>query len=269
MHKVIKIAVATAMLSAAILKCYGEVRSPRVDPGDRAARATAAAVVGFETGFSAWLLTGFLPRPTWLATICCFAIYASTAAYKLFAGEDRCDCFGPLSPHPLVMVVIDLAMLAALVRFPPTRRCQGALDHAGRRGRFMIAASAAVWVAIFSSIFFDNLVISHGIRFYSNREWLGKCCPLLGFISSNSNLYKNEWNLIFFRRTCPTCRRFIEKELLAPSPVPSVFVEITPDRHAEPPEDLKGKEYATFTGTEHWRVEFPQKIHIKDCNVAE
>jgi hypothetical protein len=81
-------------------------------------RLSLAASV-FELFLGVWLIAGIFPTTVRRVALVCFLGFAGVALFKAIRGEVSCGCFGGIAVAPWLVFVLDVAIVSALLRFPP------------------------------------------------------------------------------------------------------------------------------------------------------
>lgn len=106
------------LLLAGSLKAIAHI----ADPFDPPALETASQV-SWEWLLGLLLVLGLMPRFTWLAAVCTFAVFVAIAGQAWLSGDESCGCYGSFHVPPAITLAIDLALIIALLlSFPPAPR---------------------------------------------------------------------------------------------------------------------------------------------------
>ena len=165
-YAVVRLTIAVLLLTAAALKAHQLMTEPFLGDGLFHARWFLIAVVEFELFFGLWLLSSFLPSPswrragrdklpspfgrgaggegslpgqatvaegrlTWLAALACFSIFACYSLYEAISGAASCGCFGSVELNPWYTFTLDVAVFASLLLWRPSTSVP--LRASGRR----------------------------------------------------------------------------------------------------------------------------------------
>ncbi len=122
--RVLRVALGSLLLTAAVLKGYQLATGPVAEAGLLTSRWFLVLVVEFESILGVWLLASKrFPRLTWMVTIGCFGIFTGVSLHEAACGQPNCGCFGKLLVPPQATFVLDLGIVAALYYgAPPTRQ---------------------------------------------------------------------------------------------------------------------------------------------------
>ena len=214
--------VAGAMLVVACaMKYYAGVVPPLPLDAGLAAPAVAA-VIGAEAFLGTWLLFGIRPRMAWYAATGCFAVFLALALRKVLSGSASCGCFGRVEVNPWFTVVLDGALLSALLAFRPARKqVVGAgrpahgvallalLGFAGLvAGSFAWAHQRAVAVTAAAARVANDgaLSVYGGVTVLEPAHWIGKPFPLLKHVDVGQQLSRGKWLVLIYHHDCTMCR---------------------------------------------------------------
>jgi hypothetical protein len=107
------------LLAAASAKLFGWNYQPVSETAWLAIPAVRMAAVVLESLMGLWLLTGFAPIRSWLASLGVFTFFAGVSAYSGWRGVASCGCFGAIQVSPWITFGLDIAVLLALSVFRP------------------------------------------------------------------------------------------------------------------------------------------------------
>jgi hypothetical protein len=151
--------IAFVLLLAACMKIYAMTRASwemSLSP-----RLLDLALIEFELLISALLLMNTRPTLSWGLALSAFTIFTGVSAKSAAAGAKACGCFGPAAVDPRIMVVIDLAIVIALIVTGPRKPRSSA---SGRPRRILAAGMAlmllGIGVTIYSAIPRRGLIAS-------------------------------------------------------------------------------------------------------------
>jgi hypothetical protein len=187
-------------------------------------------VVEFELLFGIWLLFGLLPRLTWLATVGCFAMFASVSAYKTFLGEVSCGCWGTVEIDPKYTLVFDIALLGTLLWARPTgfslcsrnmwaeglQLSQKWKSVASVLGLWILMAIPATY-AMLSVKTFDvselgEVFIGVDARktiTLTPEKWANSDFALLDYTDVKDRLSRGVWLVLLHTHTCSSCQESV------------------------------------------------------------
>ncbi|MGO9110686.1 MAG: MauE/DoxX family redox-associated membrane protein [Thermoguttaceae bacterium] len=233
-YDVVRIASALLLLVAATLKAYQLATEPVLGTGILESRWFLMATVQFELLLGVWLLSGLLPRLTWLAALACFSAFACVSLYKALSGYTTCGCFGKVEVSPWHTAILDVFVVLSLLCFRPNAPkplCNiGSKQLAGRVfGVSLISLCVGVlaWYAMtapgIATIFEDGIILGDGdLVILDPQNWAGKRFPLLRYIDDCSTsgsvsapplrerLAEGEWFVVLYREGCPRCREILD-----------------------------------------------------------
>ncbi|MDR3110052.1 MAG: hypothetical protein LBU65_10275, partial [Planctomycetaceae bacterium] len=102
------------LLTAATFKAWQLATVSVLGEGLLHSRLLNVLVVEFEIFFSFWLITGLLPKLTWLASIVLFSAFTIVSLLKAVTGETSCGCFGNVTVNPWITALFDLCVVGLL-----------------------------------------------------------------------------------------------------------------------------------------------------------
>jgi hypothetical protein len=166
-----------------------------------------ALAVGFASGVCGWVVR--------LVGLFSFAAFSTVAVYHLWSGDGSCGCFGAVSVSPLAMLLFNIAVTAYLWRWTPGF-CHRVAASCLRSGLGVFAAiMIAGAIMLFVPTARDALVA--GVAAYNRtpvtidpEEWLARKCPIISSIETPVNISSGRWTVVFYRRNCKHCRRFLD-----------------------------------------------------------
>jgi len=285
-YDALRIVMALLLLGAAGLKAHQLVTEPVLGTGFFESRWLLITVVEFELFFGLWLVSGLLPRLTWLAAVGCFSVFASVALFKALSGAASCGCFGRLPVNPWYTASLDGMVLASLLFWRP----RVAIPPGGRSKRFRLRAGllCAAWLiagvaAAFRMGTAETALLSDAGQVLADGKivllcpetWMGKRLPLLPYIDVGDELSRGEWLVVFHRRDCPKCRaalpsyvRLAGEWSRRPGAPRVAFVEI-PQR-GEPLSSARSALVVAgrLSAAKEWYVETPLAVTLNSGNVG-
>lgn len=206
------------LLTAAGLKAYALAAKPILGAGLFDSRWLLIGVVEFEFFFGLWLLSGILPKPTWLVALGCFALFACASVYKAVLGYTDCACFGRVPVSPWYMAAIDLTVVALLAHWRPAGPHSASTTQVRLRAIAVIVTWVAVGVpAAFAMETYATSNISGSEYAVGNRHivvlhpetWIGKRFPLLDYIDIGQELDDGAWLVVLVHHDCPECQQIL------------------------------------------------------------
>ncbi len=249
---VLRVAMAVILLAAAGLKSYKQITEPALKAGFFDSRWFVIWVVELELLFAVWLLSlhplrsgngtadnttsslPLVPCPStegrervisargedfwaWLASICLFSMFGCISLWNAIAGETTCGCFGRLDVSPWLTTAMDLAFVAALIRFrPQLLRSKRLLPAFGLQ---RVGSILLIWAVVGGPVGFavacfhpttlsnvGSLIGEGNLVVLEPEKWVGKRFPLLNYIDIGEQLAAGEWTVVFFRSGCPNCQ---------------------------------------------------------------
>ena len=210
-----RVLVGLVLLGAAALKAHQLATSPVPGEGLLSTRWLLTLWVEVEIVLGVWLVSGLAARRAWQAAVGCFVVFAVVTFVKAVRGDASCGCFGRVDVNPWVTLVLDVAALAALVRFRPSPEETGLSPAVRRRRLRMAAASGAAMglAALIGSVVYAPATLSEEgqvvgdsrIVLLEPRKWVGAPCPLLKHTDVARPLAKGRWTVVLYHHDCPRC----------------------------------------------------------------
>jgi hypothetical protein len=118
---VVRLLVGALLLAAAALKGHELATGPVVEQGLLTSRWFLTIAVEFELALGLCLLGGLWKRAVRAVALACFVGFAGLTAYKTWHGDASCGCFGRVSIPPQYTLVLDVAVVVALLAWRPRR----------------------------------------------------------------------------------------------------------------------------------------------------
>jgi hypothetical protein len=257
-YDVVRIALGVLLLSAAGLKAHQLATEPVAGAGLLDSRRLLMATVEFELFFGLWLLTNIWPKPTWVAALTCFGLFACVSLCKALAGHPSCGCFGRVPANPWGTMLFDLAIVVSLLIWRPRRdRLLGIHFNQPFVSAIIVFAvwpTVGLSAAVAMRAFHPAVLAENGIIVGENdavilepEKWAGKRFPLIPFIENTpgtlqagqrplrERLAEGSWAVLLYHHDCPKCRETIPQyeklalESAADSTAPRVaLVEVPP-----------------------------------------
>lgn len=112
------IAVPTAgvtLVCAAGLGVWQFTHSPLASPGLEGLPGFVPTLITWEIFLGLWLVSGAFPTAARRIAIGCFSIFSCYAFYEALSGKADCGCFGQVHVNPWFTMIIDVAIVLALV----------------------------------------------------------------------------------------------------------------------------------------------------------
>jgi len=119
---VLRVAVASLLLVAAVLKAQQLATEPVADNSLLTYRWALIAQVEFEIALGLWLLSGLYRRLAWAVATTCFVGFCGVTLYKGVTGEASCGCFGRIRVNPWYTLLLDVSVVILLLLFRPDLR---------------------------------------------------------------------------------------------------------------------------------------------------
>lgn len=206
---VVRVVLGLLLIVAAVLKYRELTTRATPEEGLFSSRPLLAAFVEIELLQGLWLLSGLAARAAWGAALVGFSIFAIVAGYKVSAGDDTCGCFGQLMVNPKWTLALDLAAVAALLRWRP------APDDAPPPGATLRAAALAVVALAFGVPSAVAMIRyqpppppeagplgANPVVVLDPAQWIDKPFPLVSHIYGGDALESGRWTVVLYRNDC-------------------------------------------------------------------
>ncbi|MDO5308643.1 MAG: hypothetical protein Q4G03_04010 [Planctomycetia bacterium] len=178
--------------------------------------ATVAAY--FEATFAIWLLFGFLPRITRLASAALFLLFSSISFYKGISGASSCGCFGEVEVNPWVTFGIDVVLLVLCVVARVPKKPHDSFDTLRQLALPYLLLTSAILVSMTLTIMAgrasspqnalvderQNLSSGSAILLDANL-WLGRRCPIIRYCPLEKELESGTCLVMLGREDCRVC----------------------------------------------------------------
>lgn len=217
-YRVVRWLLAVLMLVAAGLKGYQLATEPVSGGGLMDSRWFLMATVEFEIFFGLWLLSGFWPRLTWAAAIACFGLFSVVSLSKALGGAASCGCFGQVQVNPWYTCMLDVAAVAALLRWrPDSIRSAPELSLAALAKQLATVGGVWLLLAIPAAVAmgrYEPAKVAESGEILGDSQfvvlepekWIKKPFPLLEHIDVGGRLGKGEWIVLLFHHDCHSCQ---------------------------------------------------------------
>jgi hypothetical protein len=221
-YDVLRVVLGLLVLVAAGFKGYQLGTGPVAESGLLTSRWFLIVVAEVELLLGLWLLAGGSPKLTWRLSVLCFVMFACVSLYEVIGGQPNCGCFGNVVVNPRATFVLDVVLVAALLRWRPVfgTDLRAAFDPAHFRPGLrvvlvwlFVAVPAGYAMANYRAAGLDSAgqVIGDGRLVVLKPEtWAGKPCPLLRYIDI-PDLVRGRWLVVLYRRGCATCDSVLSK----------------------------------------------------------
>jgi hypothetical protein len=219
----LRFGVAAVLGTAAVLKTIELSTSPVVQEGWLHSRELGMIAVNTELLMVCLLVSGVLPKLTWLGATAMFSVFSVVSGYLFLTGAESCNCFGRASVPPLYTTVFDLTVVGLLLLFRPKGWCEFRKEFFGLKKSapfiavFWLCLALPATYAIVSVQ--KNEVAELGTEFIGAdgrktillepEKWVGKEFPLfLRFADPRGSeiLKQGEWNILLTQPGCPKCQ---------------------------------------------------------------
>ncbi|GHT45338.1 hypothetical protein FACS189454_04650 [Planctomycetales bacterium] len=218
---VVRFFVAAVLLFAAGLKAYQLATVPSLGEGILHARWFNILVVEFEIFFAFWLISGLLPKLTWLASIALFSMFTLVSLFKAISGETSCGCFGNVTVNPWITAAFDAGIVLLLTL---TKSNLSVPLHI-TRWKFRLSAVILFWMILTMPVVWLSLNVktatltktgelTSGFRniIMNPADWVGAKFPLLSFLDEGvaKKIMVGKTSVVLFRFDCEECKNLIE-----------------------------------------------------------
>ena len=172
------------------------------------------ALVAGEVLLALWLLCGVFVRPMKWVAVGVFAAFAGYNAWRWIGGYATCGCFGAVSIHPGVTMLVDLGIIGLflLSRAPPTppaaRPTERRVALIATAAALALALPAAATMAAVNPTRLTADGLAGGDRGAIRLEpdqWVGGRLPLLPYIE-NVDVGRGEWLVVLWHPHCGHCQ---------------------------------------------------------------
>jgi hypothetical protein len=144
--------------------------------------------------------------------LACFVGFAGLTAYKAWHGDASCGCFGRVSIAPQYTLVLDVAVVLALLAWRPRREAARSMwRRAAAVGASVLAlgipGGVAMATAHAAAVTDDGALLGRG-RFVvlEPETWVGKRFPLLPHIDIGEQLSRGKWIVVLYSHDCSHCQ---------------------------------------------------------------
>ena len=190
---------------AASAKAAHGLTSPSV-PGEfglLGGRRTDLGLAVLEAGLAIWLFSGRHPIWAWRTTLGSFMLFAGVSLAKVVAGDTSCGCFGDLDVNPWYSLMLDVLVIASMIRWRPRASRPGVvLITKGGIGK-LTAGLMIVQLSIFATALSrgenDSAVL------VADRVRIDQPLSVLGNIDIRLHLQSGQWLVLFYKNHCSAC----------------------------------------------------------------
>jgi hypothetical protein len=204
------------LLAAAALKVHQLATEPTAEEDWLTGRSFLTVWVEVEIVLGLWFVSSLARRLAWATALACFSLFALVSLLKALEGEASCGCFGRLEVDPWYALVLDVGCIVALLVFrPPLRAPLRSARARVRLAAVVLLALAAGIPAAVLAIRYEPARLSSGGEILGDQRivllepetWVGKPCPLLGYIDIGDRLARGRWIAVLYHHDCPHCQR--------------------------------------------------------------
>jgi len=279
-HTISQRAAGIVLLAAATLKAYQLATEPVLGDGLWGDRAFLATFVEAELLLGIWLLAGPFPKAAWRVAIISFALLFGISMWSTVTGAPTCGCFGKVEVNPRWTTALDLALVAVLWRWRPTR------GRSNPIGRSRLQLSVAILMALVLGIPFgiamgtfspvqlgtDAVSLQEGdVVVLEPAKWVGRQLPILRYLDIAPKVLTGRWIVLFYHHDCPKCQAVIpDYERLASESRSEDFrvalVELPPFGNSRP-ERYESCVTGRLAPRNEWFMSTPCCVKIQDSVV--
>ncbi len=235
----VRVCLGSFLLVAAAAKGFQLATEPTAEVSLMTSRWFLVAVVEFEILLGLCLLADVYTKSVWRITLGCFLVFACTSAYRAFAGEASCGCFGSFEVNPWLTLCLDVVAVFALLRWRPVASCNAGSSQSKRAipgpaivaSLWLLAGLPAAWGAIsFETVRLEasgDILGDDKTVVLKADDWSGKPFPVLSHVKIDADLEHGKWLVLLYDLDCSACRdafslfrelaREFEKNPAAPS----------------------------------------------------
>ena len=185
------------------------------------------ASIGSELFLGLWLISGALPEAARRVAIGCFSVFACYTFYEAFAGKTDCGCFGQVKVNPWFTVVLDVAVVLALVFLakPAAKSAVAPSRWASRKWPVVAALGIGLAAGIASAMLRPKLAVaanglatadSGKLVILEPHKWLRHRLPVLAHIVSQrgnrplgQQFATGNWIIVLYHAGCGECQQTI------------------------------------------------------------
>ncbi|MGC8624274.1 MAG: MauE/DoxX family redox-associated membrane protein [Phycisphaerae bacterium] len=258
------------------------------------------ALIAWEIFLGLWLISGALPAVARRVAIGCFSVFACYAIYEAAIGRVDCGCFGQVHVNPWFTLILDLAIVLALVFL--AKPVDVSARRAKRRWPVAVALGIGLAVGIFSAIVHprpivaaSGLVTANGgkIVILEPRKWIGYRLPVLTHITTavlsrpgavrpdkiplSQRLAHGQWVVLFYHASCDECRQAIpayealaQRDAMSGKASRVAFIRVPSDPATPRPPGLFHTNTAlhgTLDDTHEWFATTPTAVELRNAVV--
>lgn len=278
--RVVCILISVILLAACALKVQQLSTEPVDGKGFLGYRPFLILEAEIELLLGLWLVSGLCKRLTWAMSLVCFLAFSGLTLHKALAGEPSCGCFGKLQINPWYTLILDVCVIALLLKFrPDLKRPQPASRPTLRFAIFALALLAAgipsaIAMATYTpaTLADDGAIVgTQHVVLLEPSKWLGKTFSLQNYVEFGGDMAKGKWNVILYHHDCPDCQTRLPALLdgarsLArqPNHPRTVFVEMPP--YAPPGKNLVAAdpayELGRLSNVRDWFASTPVTVEL-------
>ena len=292
--RLVCLAVGVILLSASGMGAYQYLTSPIMPSGLRGLPGFDPALIGGEIFLGIWLISGALPQAARRVAIGCFSLFARYALYEAIYGKTSCGCFGQVQVNPWFTVILDAAIVLALVFLAKPAAESAGAPTLWVSCRWPVAAALGIGLlaGIGSAVLHSKSVVAaDGLASADNgklfilepHKWLGHRLPVLKDIVALGNeralgrqLAAGQWIVMFYHASCDECRQTIpfyealaQREAMSPGAPGThiAFIRVPSDPPTAAPPGLFHSRLAlrgTLDASHQWFATTPIVVELRN-----
>ncbi|MGC9261109.1 MAG: MauE/DoxX family redox-associated membrane protein [Phycisphaerae bacterium] len=274
--------------------------SPLASPGLEGLPGFVPTLIAWEIFLGIWLVSGAFPTAARRVAIGCFSTFSCYAFYEALSGKVDCGCFGQVHVNPWFTVILDVAVVLALVFL--TKSVDVSARRAKRRWPVAVALGIGLAVGIFSAIVHPRPIVAASglatanggkIVILEPHKWIGHRLPVLTHITTaalsgpeaarpdkiplNQRLAHGQWVVLFYHAGCDECRQAIpvyealaQREAMSGKAPRVAFIRVPSDPATPRPPGLFHTNTAlhgTLDDTHEWFATTPTAVELRNAVV--
>ena len=263
--------------------------SPVVQEGWLHSRELGMVAVNIELLMVCLLVSGVLPKLTWLGATAMFSVFSVVSGYLFLIGAESCNCFGRASVPPLYTVLFDLTVVGLLLLFRSKGWGELRNEFFGLKKSVPIVAVLGLCLALpatYAMLSVKKIDLAElGTEFIGAdgkktvildaEKWIGMDFPLMEHIDVKKELGQGIWLVLLHTHTCSACRECVLQysglalELSRQEGTPKIAMLELPPYDTE--EAVKGLEDSAIHGkldkSLKWQIKSPILVLVDNRKV--
>ncbi len=256
------------LITAALLKSYLPQETATVQIAYHLPRWAVLVGIQLELALGIALITGVFQQVIRRIALIAFIGFAAFSLYRLLSAHESCGCFGALLVPPWVTLLVDSAVVAALLTRRDIKRpsCppRWALAAYILFATPLLASSTAHWLTAGTAT--NRLVDTIGsLTILEPEAWVGKPFPLTEYLEPEISLSQGECVVLLYHHDCPDCQAVLPKyeQLASFDSSRQVFViEIPPYGPTQHPDSAA--HFIRLSDRQKWFVQTPLEVIVVD-----